>query len=56
VSPLARRAADAALSVAGAVLWTVGLALAVWCLVVDAPTGTEQRAALAALWSTVTAP
>ena len=53
MSRLARKAADVALSVAGFVVCTTGVTLALWCAAVDAPTGDDQREALAALWSTL---
>ena len=53
MTPALRRAADVALSVAGFAVCLVGVTLALFCLVVDAPDGYAQTAALDALWSTV---
>lgn len=53
MSRLTRRAADAALSVAGFLVCLVGVTLALFCLCVDAPDGYAQTAALDAAWHAV---
>ena len=53
MTPALRRAADVALSIAGAALAAVGAFLFLFCLFTDAPDGYAQTAAVDALVSTV---